>query len=178
MMMAIDRFRPRILPFDEAATRSAASLFALPRNGGLPLHQMPIKLADLQIAGIAAANECSLATRTVGDFRDLGIDLIDPWSAFRQFLDTDLVSIDLAVHALLSVLEVSGVCGVSDREPCSPLQLDTPLVERPSNSRLSRLFGQWFFTLQRRSRPAGIQPDGMRSRRERYAPALWKSDQR
>jgi len=47
----------------------------------LPLHQIPTKLADLQIAGIAAANECSLATRNVGDFRGLGIDLIDPWSA-------------------------------------------------------------------------------------------------
>lgn len=81
--LAVDRFRPRILPFDEAAARSAASLFALARTGGLPLHQMPIKLADLQIAGIAAANECTIATRNAGDFRGLGIDLIDPWSASR-----------------------------------------------------------------------------------------------
>jgi toxin FitB len=79
--LAIDRFRPRILPFDEAATRSSAGLFALARSGGLPLHQMPIKLADLQIAGIAAANECALATRNAGDFRGLGIDLVDPWNA-------------------------------------------------------------------------------------------------
>lgn len=79
--LAVDRFRPRILPFDEAAARSAASLFALAKSGGLPLHQIPIKLADLQIAGIAAANECSFATRNFGDFRGLGIDLIDPWTA-------------------------------------------------------------------------------------------------
>lgn len=79
--LALERFRPRVLSFDEAAVRAAASLFALARSSGLPLHQMPAKLADLQIAGIAAANECSLATRNVGDFRGLGIDLIDPWSA-------------------------------------------------------------------------------------------------
>jgi predicted nucleic acid-binding protein len=79
--LAIERFRPRVLPFDEPAVRAAASLFALARSSGLPLHQVPAKLADLQIAGIAAANECSLATRNVGDFRGLGIDLIDPWSA-------------------------------------------------------------------------------------------------
>ena len=79
--LAIERFRPRVLPFDEAAVRAAASLFALARSSGLPLHQVPIKLADLQIASIAVANECSLATRNVSDFRGLGIDLIDPWSA-------------------------------------------------------------------------------------------------
>ena len=79
--LAIERFGPRILPFDETAARAAASLFALARSGGSPLHQISIKLADLQIAGIAAANECSFATRNVGDFHGLGIDLIDPWSA-------------------------------------------------------------------------------------------------
>ncbi|CAN5920320.1 type II toxin-antitoxin system VapC family toxin [soil metagenome] len=80
VMLALERFRPRVLSFDVTAVRSAASLFALARSRGLPLHQMPLKLADLQIAGIAAANECSLATRNVGDFRGLGIDLIDPWN--------------------------------------------------------------------------------------------------
>ena len=79
--LAIERFGPRILSFDEQAARAAASLFALARSGGSPLHQVSIKLADLQIAGIAAANECSLATRDVADFHGLGIDLIDPWSA-------------------------------------------------------------------------------------------------
>lgn len=78
--LALERFRPRVLSFDEAAVRAAASLHALARSSGLPLHQMPAKLADLQIAGIAAANECTLATRNVGNFRGLGIDLIDPWS--------------------------------------------------------------------------------------------------
>jgi predicted nucleic acid-binding protein len=79
--LALDRFRPRVLPFDEDAARAAALLFALARQSGLPLHQVPGKLADLQIAGIAAANECALATKNVGDFQGLGIELIDPWSS-------------------------------------------------------------------------------------------------
>ena len=77
--LAIERFGPRILSFDEAGARAAASMFALARSGGSPLHEVSIKLADLQIAGIAAANECSLATRNVADFHGLGIDLVDPW---------------------------------------------------------------------------------------------------
>lgn len=83
--LALERFRPRILAFDEAAARAASLLSALARDDGLPLHQMPGKLADLQIAGIAAANECALATRNVGDFRGLGIELIDPWSSAPSF---------------------------------------------------------------------------------------------
>jgi toxin FitB len=79
--LAIERFGPRILPFDETAARAAASLFALAKSGGSPLHQISIKLADLQIAGIATANECSFASRNVADFQGLGIDLVDPWSA-------------------------------------------------------------------------------------------------
>jgi toxin FitB len=79
--LAIERFGPRVLSFDETAARTAASLFALARSSGLPPHQIAVKLGDLQIAGIAAANECSFATRNVGDFHGLGIDLIDPWSA-------------------------------------------------------------------------------------------------
>jgi predicted nucleic acid-binding protein len=78
--LAIERFGPRILPFDQMAARAAASLFALARSGGSPLHQIAMKLADLQIAGTAVANDCSLATRNVGDFSGLGIDLIDPWN--------------------------------------------------------------------------------------------------
>ena len=78
--LAIERFGPRIFSFDEQAARAAASLFALARSGGSPLHQVSTKLADLQIAGIAAVNECSFATRNIGDFHGLGIDLIDPWN--------------------------------------------------------------------------------------------------
>jgi predicted nucleic acid-binding protein len=47
----------------------------------LGLHQVPTKLADLQIAGIALAYNLELATRNVGDFSGLGITLINPWEA-------------------------------------------------------------------------------------------------
>jgi predicted nucleic acid-binding protein len=78
--LAIDRFRPRILPFDDNAARAAAGLFGLAKSKGLPIQQLPLKLADLQIAAIAIANDCPLATRDTSDLRGLGIDLIDPWS--------------------------------------------------------------------------------------------------
>jgi predicted nucleic acid-binding protein len=78
--LAVERFGGRILGFDDGAARAAAGLFELARSTGLPMHQMPLKLADLQIAGIAAAHGLRLATRNVADFRGLGIDLVDPWS--------------------------------------------------------------------------------------------------
>jgi predicted nucleic acid-binding protein len=34
-----------------------------------------------QIAGIAAARRATLATRNIRHFADLGVELIDPWSA-------------------------------------------------------------------------------------------------
>ncbi|MBV8185629.1 MAG: PIN domain-containing protein [Alphaproteobacteria bacterium] len=78
--LAIDRFRPRILPFDDNAARAAAGLFGLAKSKGLSIQQLPLKLADLQLAAIAVANDCALATRDASDLRGLGIDLIDPWS--------------------------------------------------------------------------------------------------
>jgi predicted nucleic acid-binding protein len=78
--LALDRFRPRILPFDDNAARAAAGLFGLAKSKGLPIQQLPLKLADLQVAATAIANDCALATRDTSDFRGLGIDLIDPWS--------------------------------------------------------------------------------------------------
>jgi predicted nucleic acid-binding protein len=45
------------------------------------LHQIPAKLADLQIAGIASAYALTLATRNVADFQGLGLALVNPWRA-------------------------------------------------------------------------------------------------
>lgn len=81
LSLALGRFGSRVVSFDENAARSAAGLFGLAKSVGSPLYQTHLKLADLQIAGIAAAHGYSLATRDVGDFRGLGIDLIDPWSS-------------------------------------------------------------------------------------------------
>lgn len=77
----VRRFGPRVYAFDTAAAQSAARLLAQARRQGLALHQVPNKLADLQIAGIAAAYDLDLATRNVGDFDGLGLALIDPWTA-------------------------------------------------------------------------------------------------
>ena len=71
----IRRFGTRVYAFDAAAAQSAALLLAQ----GHALHQLPKKLADLQIAGTASAYGLQLATRNVGDFDGLGLGLINPW---------------------------------------------------------------------------------------------------
>lgn len=76
----IRRFGPRVYAFDAPAARAASRLLALARTRGLALHQVPQKLADLQIGGIASAYGLHLATRNVGDFDGLGLELINPWA--------------------------------------------------------------------------------------------------
>jgi predicted nucleic acid-binding protein len=69
-------FEGRILPFERNAARAAALVAARRRQGG-----RSIEIRDAQIAGIAAARRATLATRNTRHFADLGIALIDPWSA-------------------------------------------------------------------------------------------------
>lgn len=73
------RFGDRVYAFDVAAAEAAARLLATARASGLGVHQVPAKLADLQIAGTAAAYGLTLATRNTKDFEGLGLDLVDPW---------------------------------------------------------------------------------------------------
>jgi predicted nucleic acid-binding protein len=75
----IRRFGTRVYAFDAAAAQSAAQLLAQARAQGLALHQIPNKLADLQIAGIAVAYGLGLATRNVRDFEGLALALVNPW---------------------------------------------------------------------------------------------------
>ncbi|MFM9865737.1 MAG: PIN domain-containing protein [Micropepsaceae bacterium] len=75
----VRRFAGRVHAFDEAAARAAARLIEQARVRGKGAHQLPEKLADLQIAGTAVAYDLSLATRNTGDFEAFGITLIDPW---------------------------------------------------------------------------------------------------
>jgi predicted nucleic acid-binding protein len=77
----IRRFGSRVYPFDAAAAHAAAKLFERARSQGIALHQLPAKLADLQIGGIAAAYGLSLATRNVADFQGSELELINPWDA-------------------------------------------------------------------------------------------------
>lgn len=74
------RFATRILPFDTAAADCAATLLEQARILGVGLHQIPQKLADLQIAGIANAAGKKLATRNVKDFRGLEVAVVNPWN--------------------------------------------------------------------------------------------------
>lgn len=64
----------RVLAFDGDAARHFAEIAASRRQAGRPISQI-----DAQIAAIARSRGASLATRTIDDFRDCGILLINPW---------------------------------------------------------------------------------------------------
>lgn len=69
-------FTDRILPFDSPAARVYAEIAASRRRAG-----RPISPADGQIAAISYSYGAVLVTRNVRDFRDTGIDIINPWVA-------------------------------------------------------------------------------------------------
>jgi predicted nucleic acid-binding protein len=69
-----ERFAGRILPFDRDAARAFADISAKCRRLGRPVGEL-----DAQIAGIALSQGAAIATRNVRDFKDCGVELIDPW---------------------------------------------------------------------------------------------------
>lgn len=69
-----EEFAGRVLPFDGAAARAYARIAADRRRAGLPIRE-----ADCQIAAIARAAGGAVATRNVGDFRESGIRVVNPW---------------------------------------------------------------------------------------------------
>ncbi len=69
-------FGGRILPFEQNAARAAALIAGRRRRAG-----RAVEIRDAQIGGIAAARRAALATRNVRDFDDLGLTLINPWTA-------------------------------------------------------------------------------------------------
>jgi toxin FitB len=66
----------RIQSFDTAAATAAGAIAAKRQSTGRTL-----EIRDVQIAGIAVARRAQLATRNTRHFTDLGVVLIDPWSA-------------------------------------------------------------------------------------------------
>ncbi|MGZ8996741.1 MAG: PIN domain-containing protein [Rhodospirillales bacterium] len=68
--------RGRVLAFDQPAAREAAAMAAERRLQG-----RTVDFRDVQIAGIAAARRATLATRNTRHFEDLGVALVNPWSA-------------------------------------------------------------------------------------------------
>ncbi len=69
-------FAERILPFDSAAARDYADIAAGRRSAG-----RPIAPADCRIAAIARCRGMAVVTRNVRDFGDIGIAVVDPWTA-------------------------------------------------------------------------------------------------
>jgi hypothetical protein len=66
----------RVVAFDTTAAEIAAAIAAERQQRG-----RTIEIRDVQIAGIAKARKATLATRNTRHFDDLGIALVDPWTA-------------------------------------------------------------------------------------------------
>ncbi|MGV0875952.1 type II toxin-antitoxin system VapC family toxin [Martelella sp. FLE1502] len=69
------RFEHRVLAVDEAVAFAWGDLIGDAKRRGRALSSV-----DGLIAATARANDLVLATRNVKDFKDRGIDLIDPWA--------------------------------------------------------------------------------------------------
>jgi predicted nucleic acid-binding protein len=69
-------FADRILPFDSASAEEYATLSALRRGSGRPIAPF-----DAQIAAIARSRNAVLATRSIRDFTDCGVRLVNPWES-------------------------------------------------------------------------------------------------
>jgi predicted nucleic acid-binding protein len=65
-----------IQPFDATAAAWFGPIMTRRARLGLPMEGF-----DAQIAAICRTREAALATRNVKDFRETGVDIIDPWSA-------------------------------------------------------------------------------------------------
>jgi len=65
-----------IQPFDATAAVWFGPIMTRRARLGLPMEGF-----DAQIAAICRTREAALATRNVKDFRETGVDIIDPWSA-------------------------------------------------------------------------------------------------
>jgi predicted nucleic acid-binding protein len=68
------RFAGRIFAFTEEAALSYGELMGEAVRAGRPMSAV-----DGMIAAIARVHSAPLATRNVGDFRETGVVLVDPW---------------------------------------------------------------------------------------------------
>ena len=66
----------RVLVFDFPAAHETAAVAARREKQGAPM-----ELRDMMIAGIVISRRAEFATRNVRHFHDLGLTVIDPWSA-------------------------------------------------------------------------------------------------
>lgn len=68
-------FRENVFAFDTQSAVTFAEIF-----GDMKTRGKSILLADCQIAAIAVANGCTIATRDVHPFRAAGLHVINPWT--------------------------------------------------------------------------------------------------
>lgn len=66
--------KDRVIAFDGDSARIFSWIAAQRRLQGKPIDN-----ADAQIAAIAQLHSATLATHNVADFRDCGVDVVDPW---------------------------------------------------------------------------------------------------
>jgi predicted nucleic acid-binding protein len=71
-----DLFAQRVLPYDSEAALIYGTLVADARARG----REP-KIGDAQIAAVAKVHGMAVATRNVGDFEHLGVEVVNPWGA-------------------------------------------------------------------------------------------------
>jgi predicted nucleic acid-binding protein len=76
--LLVEDLEGRVLDFDQPAAEAAAQLAAGRQRKG-----QTIDMRDTQIAGIVIARRAELATRNVKHFRDLSVDVINPWDRDR-----------------------------------------------------------------------------------------------
>lgn len=70
----VSEYADRVLPVGRPEAAQAATLRARARRSGRVLD-----LGDALIGGTAMANRLSVATRNVGDFAGLGLEVVNPW---------------------------------------------------------------------------------------------------
>ena len=74
--MLAEDFERRVLDFDGVAAAHYADLVVRRERIG-----RPISMADAQIAAICRSHGATVATRNVDDFADVGVDIVNPWTA-------------------------------------------------------------------------------------------------
>jgi predicted nucleic acid-binding protein len=67
-------YRDRILPFDQSAALEFGRITAVRERMGRRMEPL-----DAFIAAIALSQKATLATRDVGDFAEIGLDLVNPF---------------------------------------------------------------------------------------------------
>ena len=69
-------FTDRVFAFDSRSALHYADIVSDRRRIGLPIGPL-----DAQIAAIAREKGMAVATRNVRDFRECGVEVIDPWAS-------------------------------------------------------------------------------------------------